>query len=61
VLLGSTIAVIVLAFAIPYLPLTDVFGFLPIPGPLLGTIVLVTVAYVVATELQKRWFYRSVT
>jgi Mg2+-importing ATPase len=61
VLLGSTIAVIVLAFTIPYLPLTDVFGFVPIPGTLLGTIVLITVAYVVATELQKRWFYRSVT
>jgi Mg2+-importing ATPase len=61
VLLGSTIAVIVLAFTIPYLPLTDVFGFVPIPGTLLGTIVLVTVAYVIATELQKQWFYRSVT
>ena len=43
----------------PYLPLTRVFGFVPLPPSLLGTIVLITIAYVAATELQKRWFYRS--
>ena len=60
-LLGTTLGVIALTFAIPYLPLTDVFGFVPLPKSLLGTIVLITMAYVVATEVQKRWFYRSLT
>jgi Mg2+-importing ATPase len=60
-LLASTIGVVVLAFAIPFLPLADVFGFVPLPGPLLGATVLITAAYVVATELQKRSFYRSAT
>ena len=60
-LLGATFGVIVLAFAVPYLPMTGVFGFVPLPPAMLGTIVVVTVAYVVATEVQKRWFYRRRT
>jgi Mg2+-importing ATPase len=60
-LLGLTLGVIVLALAIPYLPLTVVFGFVPLPRSLLATIVLITIAYVAATELQKRWFYRRLT
>jgi Mg2+-importing ATPase len=58
-LLHSTVGLIILALAIPYLPLTGVFGFVPVPATLLGTIVLITVLYVAATELQKRWFYRT--
>jgi Mg2+-importing ATPase len=57
-LLRSTIGLIVLALAIPYLPLADVFGFVALPGSLLWTIVAITTLYVAATELQKRWFYQ---
>ena len=57
-LLESTVALIVLALAIPYLPFAGVFGFVPLPGGLLATIGLITVLYVAATELQKRRFYR---
>jgi Mg2+-importing ATPase len=57
ILLASTIALIVVAFAIPYLPFAGVFGFVPLPGLLLATIALITVLYVVATELTKRRFY----
>jgi Mg2+-importing ATPase len=59
VLLVSTIALIVVAFAVPYLPFADVFGFVPLPGLLLATIALITVLYVAATELTKRQFYAS--
>jgi Mg2+-importing ATPase len=60
-LLTSTIGVIVLAVAIPYLPFADVFGFVPLPRALVATVVIITAAYVAATELQKRWFYRRPT
>jgi Mg2+-importing ATPase len=59
ILLASTLGLIALAFAIPYLPGTRVFGFVPLPGSLIAAISLITVLYVAATELQKRWFYRS--
>jgi Mg2+-importing ATPase len=59
VLLLSTMALIPLAVAIPYLPFATVFGFVPMPGMLAGTVVAITLAYVAATEAQKRWFYRS--
>jgi len=58
-LLVLTMSLIALAFAIPYLPFAGVFGFVPLPGALLATVSLITVLYVAATELQKRWFYRK--
>jgi Mg2+-importing ATPase len=59
VLLASTVALIPIAFAIPYLPFADLFGFVPLPGTLVATIAVITGLYVAATELQKKWFYRS--
>ena len=59
-LLTSTVVLIAVAFVIPYLPFADVFGFVRLPGAMLGTITVITVLYVAATELQKKWFYRGV-
>jgi Mg2+-importing ATPase len=59
-LLTSTIVLIPIAFAIPYLPPAGVFGFVPLPGVLVATIAGITLFYVAATEVQKRWFYRRV-
>ena len=56
-LLWSTMAIVVLAFAIPFLPFADVFGFVPLPARLIVAIAGITIAYVAATELAKRWFY----
>ncbi len=56
VLLTSTIGLIIVAFAIPFLPVADVFGFVPLPGMLLGAIAGITVLYVASTELTKRRF-----
>jgi Mg2+-importing ATPase len=52
-------ALIPIAFAIPYAPFAGVFGFVPLPGMLLATMALITALYVAATELQKKWFYRG--
>jgi Mg2+-importing ATPase len=53
-------ALIPIAFAIPYAPFADVFGFVPLHGTLVGMIGLIAVLYVTATEVQKKWFYRGV-
>jgi Mg2+-importing ATPase len=59
-LLALTLVLIVVTLAIPYLPLASVFGFVPLPRSLTLTIVLIMLLYVAATELQKKWFYRTV-
>jgi Mg2+-importing ATPase len=59
-LLTLTIVLIVVTLVIPYLPLTSIFGFVALPPSLLLSIVLIMLLYVAATELQKRWFYRTV-
>jgi Mg2+-importing ATPase len=59
VLLWSTVALVALTFVIPYLPFSDVFGFVPLPGMILATVSAITALYVVATELTKRRFYRD--
>jgi len=60
VLLWSTVALIGLTVAIPYLPFIGAFGFAPLPGMLLLTVATITALYVAATELTKRRFYRVV-
>jgi Mg2+-importing ATPase len=59
-LLVSTGVLAAVALLVPYLPFADVFGFVRLPLPMLLTIVLIVVFYVAATELQKKWFYRTV-
>jgi Mg2+-importing ATPase len=56
-LLWSTVTLIAGALAVPYLPFMRVFGFVPLPAGLIVTIATITIAYVAATELQKKWFY----
>lgn len=58
-LLVSTCLLVVLTFAIPYLPHAGWMGFVPLPPALLATIALITAAYVGAAEATKHWFYRN--
>jgi Mg2+-importing ATPase len=60
VLLWTTVGLMALTFAIPYLPFASVFGFVPLPARLLITIAAITVLYVGATEAIKSRFYRRV-
>lgn len=57
VLLISTALLVALALAIPYLPGIAVLGLVPLPAAVLGTLVAITAAYVLAAELTKRGFY----
>jgi Mg2+-importing ATPase len=58
-LLGSTVALVPIALAIPYLPFTSFLGFVPLGAPVLFTLVGITVLYAVAAETLKRFFFRS--
>jgi Mg2+-importing ATPase len=57
-LMISTLTLVPIAFALPYVRFAHVFGFVPLPASLLALIVVITVVYVAATEVQKRSFYR---
>jgi Mg2+-importing ATPase len=57
-LLWSSIVLAGVTLALPYLPLVEVIGLVPLPASLLVSIVAVTALYVGATELLKIWFYR---
>jgi P-type Mg2+ transporter len=56
-LLASTLIFVAIAIALPYLPFVSVFGFIPLPGPLMLTMLVLTMIYVLAIELTKKYFY----
>ena len=56
-LLWSSIGIALVTLALPYSPLAEPLGLVPIPPPLLLALVAITAGYVLATELVKRWFY----
>jgi Mg2+-importing ATPase len=56
-LLASTAGVIALALALPYLPFASVFGFVPLPASMVLAMIALTLAYVGAAEVAKRYFY----
>jgi Mg2+-importing ATPase len=58
-LIGITAAVAALALALPFIEVpARVFGFVPLPLPLLATLLGVVAAYVASTEAAKHWFWR---
>ena len=56
-LLASTVGVIALTLALPYLPFVSVFGFVPLPAPVVLAMIALTLGYVAAAEVAKRFFY----
>ena len=57
-LLATTVAVLAVTLALPYLPFSSIFGFVPLPASLLAAMIGLTIAYVFAVEAGKKWFYR---
>ncbi|WP_050578938.1 magnesium-translocating P-type ATPase [Sinorhizobium medicae] len=53
-----TVATAVLAIAIPYAPFAGYFGFVPLPWPIMTGLLLITVLYLMASEITKYWFLR---
>ena len=56
-LLASTIVVIGFTLVLPYLPFNTLFGFVPLPAPLMLMLIGLTLLYVVAAERAKKYFY----
>jgi Mg2+-importing ATPase len=56
-LLIATAVVMAIALVLPYLPFSSIFGFVPLPAPLMLGMIALTLAYVFAVELAKKWFY----
>ncbi|ESY77385.1 magnesium transporter [Mesorhizobium sp. LNHC221B00] len=52
-----TLAVGIVAIAIPYLPFAAWFGFVPLPLPVLAGLASITALYLLASEATKRWFF----
>jgi Mg2+-importing ATPase len=56
-LLVSTLIFIGITLVLPYLPFISVFGFIPLPAPLMLAMIGLTALYVLITELAKKYFY----
>jgi Mg2+-importing ATPase len=56
-LLTSTLAMVGITFLLPYLPFHALFGFVPLPVPLMMAMIGLTVLYVAVTEVAKKYFY----
>ena len=56
-LLVSTAIVTVLTFVLPYLPVNALFGFVPLPGPVLGWLAGITGLYVLSVEALKKVYF----
>ncbi|MDX5350933.1 MAG: magnesium-translocating P-type ATPase [Paracoccaceae bacterium] len=62
ILLRSTVVVLALTFAIPWLgPFAAAFGFVPLPPGTLAAIAAILLGYIGATEVVKAWFFRART
>jgi Mg2+-importing ATPase len=59
-LLASTLIFIAITLVLPYLPFISVFGFVPLPAPLMLTMLGLTMLYILITELTKKYFYSRV-
>jgi Mg2+-importing ATPase len=59
-LLVSTLIFIGITLVLPYLPFISVFGFIPLPAPLMLTMIGLTILYVLAAEVTKKYFYSRI-
>ncbi len=56
-LLVSTLIFIGVTLVLPYVPFNFLFGFIPLPAPLMLTMLGLTALYVLVTEIAKKYFY----
>jgi P-type Mg2+ transporter len=56
-LLVSTLIVVGITLVLPYLPFNFLFGFIPLPAPLMLMMLGLTALYVLVTEIAKKYFY----
>jgi Mg2+-importing ATPase len=55
-----TLVISLVAVAIPYIgPLARLFGFVPLPTPVIVSLLLIVLGYILATEVTKHRFYKT--
>ncbi len=54
-------AMVLVTLALPYMTTGSVFGFAPLPLPVMLTIVIITITYIAASELAKYHFFRKLS
>jgi len=59
-LLTSTLIVVGITLVLPYVPFNFLFGFIPLPAPLMLTMLGLIVLYVLVTEGAKKYFYSRI-
>jgi Mg2+-importing ATPase len=59
-LLISTLIFIAITLVLPYIPFITIFGFVPLPIPLMLAMLGLTLIYVLATEVTKKYFYSRI-
>ncbi len=59
-LLVSTLVIIGITLVLPYLPFNTLFGFIPLPAPLMLMMIGLTLLYILVTEVAKKYFYSKV-
>ncbi len=59
-LLVSTLIVIGITLVLPYLPFNSIFGFIPLPLPLILAVIGLTILYVISAEIAKKYFYSRI-
>ena len=59
-LLIATLSIFVVTLILPYTPLAGIFGFSPLPIPLLLYIGLIVLLYIFTAEIVKKAFYKRV-
>ena len=47
-----------LTILLPYLPFANEVGLIPLPLPVLGSMLLITAVYIITADLLKLWFFR---
>jgi Mg2+-importing ATPase len=56
-LVVNALAVLLFSFVLPYVPMQSVTGFIPLPLSLITVIIIISILYVIATEIIKKLFY----
>lgn len=54
---GLTLVIALLAITIPYMRGADWFGFVALPLPVVVGLMVITLAYLAASETVKHWFF----
>lgn len=57
-LIGSVIGIALIALLLPYVPIGSLFSFVPLPLPVMIAIIIITILYVIASEIVKQLFFK---